>query len=278
MLVKTAADIEGTGRERWVGDGSAHVLCYLAQDEGCGFSFSDLRIAGDSSGMVLQYKHHVEVNLVLEGNGSLTSLDTGETWPVSPGTLYVVGPADRHTLTLKGPIRVISLFNPPILGKEHHEDGGYPPSGPIPAAWGPAGGSPKSRRMFVRQLADVPVVVLGGGRSEARRYLTKADDVGMTLSDLRAKPGGTAELWYKNHVEANFVVSGRGELTEHASGRTWPLLPGTLYVVGPKDRHRVSNTDGLHILSIFNPPLVGGETHDADGAYPPTGEIPEAWR
>ena len=278
MLVLTASDIAGTGRERWVGDGSAHVLCYLAEAEGCGFSFSDLRIAGDSSGMVLQYRHHVEVNLVLEGTGSLTRLDTGESWPVAPGTLYVVGPADRHTMELKGPIRVISLFNPPIRGNEHHEDGGYPASGAIPAGWGPAGGGPQSRRMFVRQLADVPVVVLGGGRAEARRYLTKADDVGLTLSDLRAQPGGVAELWYKNHVEANFVVAGKGDVTDHATGRTWPLLPGTLYVVGPRDRHRVSTTDGLHILSIFNPPLAGGETHDADGSYPPTGEIPAAWR
>ena len=107
MLVKTKEDIEGTGRDRWVGDGSAHVLCYLAEEDGCGFSFSNLEIAGDSSGMVLQYRNHVEVNLVLAGEGTLTSLDSGETWPVSPGTIYVVGPADRHTLTLKGSIRVI---------------------------------------------------------------------------------------------------------------------------------------------------------------------------
>ena len=278
MLVKTKEDIEGTGRDRWVGDGSAHVLCYLAEEDGCGFSFSNLEIAGDSSGMVLQYRNHVEVNLVLAGEGSLTSLDSGETWPVSPGTIYVVGPADRHTLTLKGPIRVISLFNPPIKGNEHHVDGGYPPSGVIPRDWGPAGGSPRSRRMFVKQFDDIPVVTLGGGRSHARRYLTKADDVGMTVSDLRAKPGGQATLWYKNHVEANYVIAGKGELTDLATGQTWPLVPETLYVVGPRDRHRVSNTDGLHILSIFNPPLVGDETHDADGAYPPTGEIPQAWR
>jgi hypothetical protein len=30
----------------------------------------------------------------------------------------------------------------------------------------------------------------------------------------------------------------------------------------------------LRIISVFNPPLVGNQTHDADGAYPPAGQIP----
>jgi L-ectoine synthase len=30
----------------------------------------------------------------------------------------------------------------------------------------------------------------------------------------------------------------------------------------------------MRIISVFNPPITGDETHDADGAYPPTGEIP----
>ena len=279
MLVKSIADIAGTPRDRMVAGGKALAMCYLAEDDGCGFSFSTLEIPGGSDGFPLHYRNHIEINLVLEGEGEIHNLETDQRWPASPGTLYVVGPADRHTVALKGDVKVISLFNPPIKGNEQHQEfGGYPPSGEIPAAWGPAGGSPTSRRMFVKQLAEIPVVELGGGRAEARRYLTKTDEVGMTLSDLRAKPGGASQLWYKNHVEANFVVSGGGEVMEMATGKTWPLVPGTLYVVGPKDRHRVTNTDGIHILSIFNPPLVGGETHDEDGAYPPTGEIPPAWR
>ena len=75
-------------------------------------------------------------------------------------------------------------------------------------------------------------------------------------------------------LEANFIVSGSGELEEVATGRRWPLEAGTMYVVGPKDRHVVRSSKELRIVSVFNPPIVGDETHDADGSYPPTGPVP----
>ncbi len=279
MRVIQPGDIAGTHRDRMVGDGSAHAMCYLAAEDNSGFSFSTLEISGDSTGYPLHYKHHVEANLILEGAGEIHNLETDERWPAEPGTLYVVGPADRHEVLLTGPVKVVSLFNPPIQGNEHHQDfGGYPPSGEIPDGWGPAGGSPTSRRMFVKQRNEIPVVSIGGGHAEARRYLTKADDVGFTISDLTAKSSETPHhLWYKHHVEANFVVSGTAEVTDSASGQSWALAPGSLYLVGPKDRHHVTSSTGFHVLSIFNPPLVGGETHDADGSYPPTGDLPPGW-
>ena len=30
----------------------------------------------------------------------------------------------------------------------------------------------------------------------------------------------------------------------------------------------------LRLISVFNPPIMGDENHDADGSYPPTGPIP----
>ena len=275
MRVVTPADIAGTRRDRMVGDGSVHAMCYLARDDGCGFSFSTVSVDGDVRGFPLHYRHHVEVNLVLKGSGELRNLESDESWDVGPGVLYCVGPSDRHCLDMEGPVEMVSLFNPPILGTERHQAfGGYPPSGPVPEGWEPGG-----RRMFVRRRNDLPVVVLGGGKAMARRYLTKADGAGLTVSDLTAEGRGEgSDLWYRHHVEANYVVRGHGEVMDRQTGERWPIGPGSLYVVGPKDRHRITNDGSIHILSIFNPPLEGGETHDADGSYPPTGEIPPAWR
>lgn len=277
MQVTTRDGIAGTDRDKMVAYGVARVLRYLVESDGCGFSFSTLEIDGDLDGMELHYRHHVEANLVLAGTGELEALDTGEVWPLEPGTMYVVGPSDRHRVTMTGPVRVISIFNPPIAGDEQHVDGGYSASGAIPDGWDPAAGA-SALRMFVRHLTDVPPVVTAGGQVEARRYFVRSDRVGFSLSDVRTTAGLSADLWYKNHVEANFVLSGNGEVTDLSSGETWPLTPGTLYVVGPKDRHRVTSGDGLHILSVFNPPLEGDETYDADGGYAATGAVPPAWQ
>ena len=31
----------------------------------------------------------------------------------------------------------------------------------------------------------------------------------------------------------------------------------------------------VHVISVFDPPLTGTETHDTDGAYPATGPVPK---
>jgi L-ectoine synthase len=106
------------------------------------------------------------------------------------------------------------------------------------------------------------------------RFLTTADGMGFTMSDVRLEAGMDDVLWYKNHWEANYVVSGTGSVQDTGSGQTWAFEPGMLYSVGPKDRHRLTADTAVHIVSIFNPPLSGDEAHDSDGAYEPTGKVP----
>jgi L-ectoine synthase len=112
------------------------------------------------------------------------------------------------------------------------------------------------------------------GTATSTRYLVQADGLGFSFSAVFMAPGQEATLWYKNHWEANYIVSGSGELEELASGRRWPLEPGTLYVVGPDDRHVVRARSELRLVSVFNPPIVGDENHDADGSFPPSGPLP----
>ena len=111
--------------------------------------------------------------------------------------------------------------------------------------------------------------VLGNGRAVTRRFLLDSDGVGFTLSDIRVQPGEGAQLWYKNHVEANYVIEGEGTLIELDSGKTHELRPGVMYCLDQHDRHRIVSRTPLRLICVFVPALVGGETHDADGAYPP---------
>ena len=39
-----------------------------------------------------------------------------ESWPLEPGSFYVVGPDDRYHLALGGPWKTASFFNPPVAG------------------------------------------------------------------------------------------------------------------------------------------------------------------
>ena len=92
--------------------------------------------------------------------------------------------------------------------------------------------------------------------------------VGFTLSDIRIEPGEGAQLWYKNHIEANSVIEGEGILEELDSGRQHELRPGVMYCLDKHDRHRIISKTPMRMICVFNPPLAGGEVHDEDGAYP----------
>ena len=134
--------------------------------------------------------------------------------------------------------------------------------------------------MLIRTMdqieAEGRVVSISHGRSSAVRLLTRSDGVGFSVSEARGHGRGSSDLWYKHHWEANYIRSGRGILEDRGTGERWDLAPGVLYCVGPEDRHRIVRDDaeGLRIISVFNPPIEGHETHDEDGAYPPTGETP----
>ena len=106
------------------------------------------------------------------------------------------------------------------------------------------------------------------------QLVTKADEIGFSFSDVRLKAGAEGTLWYKHHWEGNHVVAGTGDVTDLTTGQSWKLAPGTMYNVGPKDRHRIRCTEDMQIISVFCPPLVGDERHDSDGAYPATGPVP----
>ncbi len=134
--------------------------------------------------------------------------------------------------------------------------------------------------MLIRTMeqleADGRVISISHGKATAVRLLTKSDRLGFSLSEARASQAGQSDLWYKHHWEANYVRSGNATLENRSTGERWRLEPGVLYCVGPRDRHRIIRDEpsDMRIISVFNPPIEGEETHDENGAYPPTGDIP----
>ena len=90
--------------------------------------------------------------------------------------------------------------------------------------------------MIVRTLASIlnTAAHVKGDAFESRRILLAADGLGYSLHDTLCKAGTEQHLEYKNHVETNYVIEGQGEVVNVATGQTWPLGPGTVYVLVPK--------------------------------------------
>ena len=269
MFVKTLEELRARGVEKVLCEGKARTVRFLNTDDGMGFTMADVRL---SPGMdsVLWYKNHWEANYVVAGRGTLTDLTTGESWPMEPGMLNMVGPNDRHRVVADSDMHIISVFNPPLRGDEKHDaDGAYEPSGPVP---------PGKPRMFVKTLAALRAAgrekVVANGSARTVRMLLAEDGLGITLSDVNLKAGNSNTLWYKNHWEANYILEGKGRVDDLTTKQSWVMEPGMMYCVGPKDRHAMHAETDLHLISIFCPALKGDEQHDADGALSASGPVP----
>ena len=125
--------------------------------------------------------------------------------------------------------------------------------------------------MIVRNiddLIDTPRDVRGPVWA-SRRFLLDEDGVGFTLTETLTEAGSEQILWYKHHVEANYVIDGEGEVENLVTGEVFPLRPGSVYVLDRHERHCLRSFTRMRLVCVFTPALTGRETHDADGAYAP---------
>jgi L-ectoine synthase len=70
-------------------------------------------------------------------------------------------------------------------------------------------------------------------------------------------------------------MSGDGEIETLADGKIYPIEPGTLYILDKHDEHLLRANKEMKMACVFNPPLNGKETHNAEGVYPLEAEIVE---
>lgn len=111
----------------------------LLKDDQMGFSFHITTMyAGEE--LRMHYKHHLEAVYVISGEGEIEDLGTGQVHPLRPGVMYALNAHDRHVVRPRTDIVTACVFNPPVTGREvHDETGAYPPAEPEPAASGQDG-------------------------------------------------------------------------------------------------------------------------------------------
>lgn len=101
----------------------------------------------------------------------------------------------------------------------------------------------------------------------SRRFLLAEDGCGFSMHDTVLKAGTETPMWYQHHIEAVYCIEGEGEL-EAEDGTVHPVRPGTFYALDGHEKHTLRVTRDLRAICVFNPPLVGQETHDDEGTYP----------
>jgi len=124
MIVRTLNGIEGTDREVQAPTFVSRRL--LLKQDRMGFSFHDTVLYAGSETQIW-YKHHVESVYCIDGEGEIEVRPEGRLVEIRPGVLYALDGHEKHLLRAKTDLRVICVFNPPLTGREvHDEDGVYP--------------------------------------------------------------------------------------------------------------------------------------------------------
>jgi L-ectoine synthase len=124
MIVRTTDQITGT--ERDVDAGTWRSKRIVLADDGVGFSYHETTIPAGAVNE-FHYQHHIEAVWLVEGHGTLLNMETGETYQLGPGSMYLLDGHERHRVVASETLRMLCVFNPPVTGREvHDESGAYP--------------------------------------------------------------------------------------------------------------------------------------------------------
>lgn len=102
----------------------------------------------------------------------------------------------------------------------------------------------------------------------SRRFLLAEDRMGFSFHETTMAAGTETTMWYKNHLEAVYCVGGSGSIEDLGTGEIHLITDGTMYALDQHDRHVLRVDEEMRLICVFDPPCVGGETHDEDGSYP----------
>ena len=122
MIVRTLQQLLGT--ERDVRGPVWASRRFLLAEDGVGFTVTETTVEAGSE----QYKHHVEANYVVEGEGEVENVATGEVFALAPGAIYVLDQHEKHRLRAFTRMKLVCVFTPALTGRETHDaDGAYAP-------------------------------------------------------------------------------------------------------------------------------------------------------
>jgi L-ectoine synthase len=108
-------------------------------------------------------------------------------------------------------------------------------------------------------------VLFTGGNSQ--RVVLEKDGLGFAVMKTNIKKGGPYHWHYPNHLEACYCISGKGILKSLEDGSVFEINVDSCYILDKHDDHTFEALTDVVLISVFNPPLKGDETHDENGKY-----------
>lgn len=124
MKVVKLEDIIGTDQDVQSENWNSRRL--LLAGDGMGYSVHDTIIKAGTETHIW-YQNHLEAVYCIEGEGEVVTLKDNKVHPISTNSIYALDKYDEHLLRAKTEMRMVCVFNPPITGREvHDENGVYP--------------------------------------------------------------------------------------------------------------------------------------------------------
>jgi L-ectoine synthase len=125
MIVRDLQNAQESGRRIVSPDGNWESTRMLLKDDNMGFSFHITTIYKGAD-FRMHYQNHLESVYCISGSGEVETLDDGKVYSIAAGTLYILDKNDRHQLRATEDMVMACVFNPPLNGKEvHNEEGAY---------------------------------------------------------------------------------------------------------------------------------------------------------
>lgn len=124
MIVRRLEECEKTDR-RVVTPGWESTRLLLKND-GMGYSVHVTTIYKGSE-LPMEYRNHLEAVYCVSGEGEIEETQNGKIHQIRPGTIYALDKHDKHILRARTDLKLVCVFNPPLIGKEVHDaEGVYP--------------------------------------------------------------------------------------------------------------------------------------------------------
>ncbi len=125
MIVRNLDELKSSGRYAEK-EGVWTSARYLLKDDGVGFTLTQTTLAAGQE-LEMEYKNHIEANLVIEGEAIVRDIATGKEFRLMPGSMYTLDKHDRHHMRAVTDLRLVCVFTPALTGQETHDaEGSYP--------------------------------------------------------------------------------------------------------------------------------------------------------